>query len=207
MKEKSITTERDREATEKRLINTIGEMIAEIGFEKIGINAVAAQSGVSKILIYRYFGSVEGLITAYIRQHDFWINFPLDFPNREQLPAFLKKTFQNQIEQLRNNPTAKRLYRWELSCNNEMIAQLREQREKVGTNLVEKVSEVSGLPQREIAVMASILTASISYLVMLEEFCPVFNGIAINENSGWEQISEGIDTLIDKYLKVENYEQ
>lgn len=206
MKEKSILTERDREATEKRLVATIGEMIAENGFEKIGINAVATQSGVSKILIYRYFGSVEGLIATYIRQHDFWINFPLDFPNREELPAFLKQTFHNQIEDLRNNPTAKRLYRWELSCNNEMIAQLREQREKVGIHLVEKVCELTDLPQREVAVMASMLTASITYLVMLEEFSPVFNGIAINENSGWEQISEGIDTLIDKYLKTENHE-
>lgn len=207
MKEKSILAERDREATERRLVDTIGEMIAVNGFEKIGINAVAAQSGVSKILIYRYFGSVEGLIATYIRQHDFWINFPLDFPNREELPAFLKQTFQNQIEQLRNNPTAKRLYRWELSCNNGMIAQLREQREKVGINLVEKVCELTGLPQREIAVMASMLTASITYLAMLEEFCPVFNGIAIKENSGWEQICEGINSLIDKYFKAENYEQ
>lgn len=206
MKEKSILAERDREATERRLVNTIGEMIAENGFEKIGINAVAAQSSVSKILIYRYFGSVEGLIATYIKQHDFWINFPLDFPNREELPVFLKQTFQNQIEQLRNNPTAKRLYRWELSCNNEMIAQLREQREKVGINLVEKVCELTGLPQREIAVMASMLTASITYLVMLEEFCPVFNGIAIKKNSGWEQISEGINTLIDKYFNAKNYE-
>lgn len=206
MKEKSITTERDREATEQRLLDTIGEMIAEIGFEKIGINAVATQSGVSKILIYRYFGSVEGLIAAYIKQHDFWINFPLDFPDREQLPAFLKRTFQNQIEQLRNDPTAKRLYRWELSCNNELIAQLREQREKVGINLVEKTCQLTGIPQREIAVMASILTASITYMVMLEEFCPVFNGIAINENAGWEQISEGINTLIDKYFNAANYE-
>lgn len=37
--------ERDREATEKRLLDTIGQMIAENGFEKIGINAVSAQSG------------------------------------------------------------------------------------------------------------------------------------------------------------------
>ena len=62
----NINMERDREATEKRLLNTIGQMIAENGFEKIGINAVSAQSGVSKILIYRYFGSVEGLMTAYM---------------------------------------------------------------------------------------------------------------------------------------------
>ena len=36
MKGKSITGERDREATEKRLLDAIGKMIAEDGFEKIG---------------------------------------------------------------------------------------------------------------------------------------------------------------------------
>lgn len=204
MKEKSITVERDREATEKRLLKTIGEMISNEGFEKIGINAVATQSGVSKILIYRYFGSVEGLMAAYIRQHDFWLNFPLEFPERDQLPAFVKKMFQGQIEQLRSNPTLKRLYRWELSCNNDMIVKLREQREKIGVNLVEKVSQLTGHPQQQIAAMASILTASITYLVMLEDFCPVYNSIPLNNDSGWKQISEGVEVLIDKFFHDEH---
>lgn len=201
MKGKSIAGERDREATEKRLLDTIGRMIAEDGFEKIGINAIAAQSGVSKILIYRYFGSVEGLMAAYIRQNDFWLNFPLEMPDREDLPSFVKQMFQRQIEQLRNNPTLKRLYRWELSCNNDMIVKLREQREKVGINLVEKVSQLTGQPQEEIAAMASLVTASITYLVMLEDFCPVYNGIPLNEDSGWEQINKGIEVLISKILQ------
>lgn len=204
MKAKSMTVERDREATEKRLLDTVGKMIAEDGFEKIGINAVATQSGVSKILIYRYFGSIEGLMTAYIRQHDFWLNFPLEFPDREKIPSYVKGMFQGQIEQLRNNPTLKRLYRWELSCNNDMIAQLREQREKIGIHLIEKVSELTGHTQKEIAVMASFLTASITYLVMLEDFCPVYNGIPLNENSGWEQINEGIEILINKVFTDEH---
>ena len=201
MNGKSKTTERDREATEKRLLATIGKMVAEDGFEKIGINAVASQSGVSKVLIYRYFGSVEGLMAAYIRQHDFWLNFPLEIPDSEQLPAFLKNMFQSQIEQLRVNPTLKRLYRWELSCNNEMIVKLREQREKQGLSRVEKVSRMTGFPLEELAVMASVLTASITYLVMLEDFCPVYNGIPINQDAGWEQITKGIDVLIDKIFQ------
>ena len=86
MKEKNSFGERDREATERRLLDTIEKMVIENGFEKIGVNAVAAQSGVSKILIYRYFGSVDGLMAAYIRQHDFCINFPVEVLDREQLP-------------------------------------------------------------------------------------------------------------------------
>lgn len=204
MKEKNTSSERDREATEKRLLDTIGKMINETGFEKIGINAVATQSGVSKILIYRYFGSVEGLLAAYIRRHDFWLNFPDELPGREQMPAFLKQMFRNQITQLRNEPTLKRLYRWELSSGNEIIARLREQREKVGLRLVEKVSEITGYPEKEIAVMASVISASVTYLVMLEEFCPVYNGIPLDRDAGWEQIAEGINALIDKVFQTDN---
>lgn len=201
MKEKNKPVERDREATEKRLIDTIGQMVAEQGFEKIGINAVAAQSGVSKILIYRYFGSVEGLMAAYIRKHDFWMNFPFEIPSKEALPEFVKTMFKSQIEQLRNNPTLRMLCRWELSCNNEITAKLREQREKTGFQIVETVSRLTGYPQAEMAVMASVVTASITYLVMLGEFCPVFNGIAIAEDAGWEQMIAGIDIMVDKVLK------
>ena len=201
MKIKGAVSRRNREATEKRLLDTIGQMIAENGFEKIGVNAVAARSGVSKILIYRYFGSVEGLIAAYIQQHDFWINFSFEFPGREQLPAFLKKMFQGQIEQLRNNPTLKRLYRWELFSDNEMIVKLREQREKTGVELIDIVTGLTGFPRKEIEVMATFLTASITYLVMLEEFCPVYNGIAINQDAGWQQISDEIDAIIDRFFE------
>lgn len=200
MKGSNIPTERNREATENRLLGSIGQMIADGGFEQIGINAVAAQSGVSKILIYRYFGSVEGLLAAYIRQHDFWLNLPFEIPTREALPAFVKNMFRGQIEQLRRDPTLRRLYRWELSHNNDLIARLREQREQTGVRLVETASCLTGLPQEQIAVMASLISASITYLVMLEEFCPVYNGIPIDRDAGWEQISRGIDALVDKVL-------
>ena len=202
MKTKTTPIERDRETTERRLLDTIGQMITESGFEKIGINAVASQSGVSKILIYRYFGSVEGLMAAYIRQHDFWINFPQELPDRSQLPTFLKNMFEEQIEQLRSNPTLKRLYRWELSSDNAIVMTLREQREKAGMQRLTKISELTGYSLEELAPLATILTASITYLVMLEEFCPVYNGIPLNKDAGWKQIIEGINTLIDKLLRM-----
>lgn len=198
MEKKNIPAERDREATEKRLLETIGNMICESGFEKIGINAVAARSGVSKILIYRYFGSVEGLMAAYIRQHDSLLNsLPEEFPDREALPAFLKKRFQEQIAGLRKDVILKRLYRWELSSDNEYVAKIREQREKIGMELIGRISEISGLPQDEIASVATLLNTSITYLVMLEEVCPVYDGIPLNRDEGWEQIAQAINRIID----------
>jgi len=197
----SQPVERNRQATEKRLLDACGAMIAESGFEKIGINAVAARSGVSKILIYRYFGSIEGLMTEYIRQHDFWINFPRKMPPRKKLPEFIKRTFREQIRQLRSNPTLKRLYRWELSSNNEMTAKLREQRENAGMYLIHRVCHLAGFDESRMAALAALVTASTTYLAMLEDYCPLYNGIRLDEDAGWEQISKGIDSIVDQLFK------
>ena len=194
------TIERDREATKKRLLETVGRMVAEKGFEQIGINAVAAQSGVSKILIYRYFGSVDGLLAAYIRQYDFWLNLPAEVPERDELPQFLKTLFQQQIDRLRTDAALRRLYRWELSCNNETIAKIREQREKAGLELIRKFCQASGMQQLEAETVSAIFAASITYLAMLSDFCSVYNGIAIDKDAGWNQIQKGINRMIDKIL-------
>ena len=147
--ESEIYVEKGRAVSEKRLLATLGEMIAEKGFEKIGINAVASRSGVAKILIYRYFGSVEGLMAAYIRQYDYWINFPRKLPRREELPDFLKKMFHLQIEQLHNNPTLRRLYRWELSSKNAMIEGLCRQGKKQDCGLLMLSANLQATTQRK----------------------------------------------------------
>lgn len=194
----NIDMERDREATEKRLLDTIGQMIVENGFEKIGINAVSARSGVSKILIYRYFNSIDGLIAAYIRKHDFWLNFSLEFSDATQVLPAVKKMFREHIEQLRTDPILRKLYRWELSCDNEVITALREQRETIGMNLIKQVCTVTGRPQQEIAALSAMITASITYLAMLGDYCPIFNGINIGEDNGWKQIYQEVENLIDR---------
>ena len=58
--EKEIT--KNRQATEMTLITAVNDIIEESGFEGLGINAVAAKAKVSKMLIYRYFNSLDGLI-------------------------------------------------------------------------------------------------------------------------------------------------
>lgn len=190
--------ERDRKATEKLLLDTIGQMIAERGFEKIGINAVSSQSGVSKILIYRYFNSIDGLIAAYIRKYDFWITSSFEFSDAKQLLPAIKKIFNEHIERLRTDPVLRKLYRWELSCNNDMIAALREQREKVGMNLIKQVCELTGRPQHEVASLSAIITASINYLTILADSCPIFNGISICKDTGWKQINKEVENLLDR---------
>ena len=158
---------KNRQTTEMNLIKAVDELIEENGFEGLGINAVAAKAGVSKMLIYRYFNSLDGLTAAYIQQHDYWINFDEQLPDEEHIGEFIKEIFKRQIAMLRQSYTLRRLYRWELTSNNTFIKELREKREAKGVWLVDAVSKLSKHPQKETAAMASILTAAISYLSLL----------------------------------------
>jgi len=189
--------ERDRELTEKKLINALGELIEEKGFEKVGVNAVAERAGVSKMLIYRYFKSLDGLIHEYIKRHDFWINVSSELPPFPELKDYLKSMFREEIAQFRDNITLKRLRRWELSSRLPVVVSIREKREAKGQQLIDMVSKLSGMPKKELAGISSLINAGITYLVLLEDNCHIYNGINIQTDEGWEQIAQGIDILID----------
>ncbi|MDD6210222.1 MAG: helix-turn-helix domain containing protein [Bacteroidales bacterium] len=191
---------KDREATQQSLLNAVDELITEKGFEALGVNAVAARAGVSKMLIYRYFDSLDGLIAAYIRQYDFWINFDQELPDEKHLADFIKGMFRKQISLLRENYTLKRLYRWELISDNAFVKELRDRREAKGLWIVNAVSRLSRHPEKQVAAVATLVNAAISYLVLLEESNVIYNGIHLNDESGWKQLEEGIDLLVDLWL-------
>ena len=193
------SNEKDRSNTKQKLLKALESIIRDDGFEKLGVNAISAKAGVSKILIYRYFGSVDEMILEFLAQKDFWINFSIDLPNGGDLKKFIKKMFRDQIAQLRNDQIMQRLHRWELSTNNSTMDKLRLKRESKGVTLVTIISQLSKHPQEEVAALATIMSASISYLVLLSENCAIYNGIDIQSDKGWEQISVGMDLLIDKW--------
>lgn len=191
--------EKDKEYTKQKLLTAVGIVIDREGFEKVGVNAVANEAKVSKILIYRYFGSLDDLIIEYLSVNDFWISFSIDLPKDDNLKEFLKTMFRKQISQLRSNKLMGRLHRWELSANNSVIEKLRLKRESKGITLITIISQLAQYPQEDVAALATILSASITYLTMLSEHCPMYNGIDLQSEKGWIQIAKGVDLLIDAW--------
>ena len=192
---------KDRELTERKILDAVGSIIASDGFESVGINVVAQRAGVSKMLIYRYFGGLNGLLSKYLLQKDFWVNTNMNIEKSSDISGSLKQLFREQIRQLRNDIILQRLHRWELSTENQAIRLLREKREQNGNELIRSVSELTHSSSAEIASLASIISAAISYLVQREKQNPVYNGIDLNNDRGWEQIVGGIDLIIDLWIK------
>ena len=193
--------ERDREQSEEKLIHAVGELIEEVGFENLGINQVAKRAGFSKNLIYRYFESLDGLIYAYMKRHDFWVNLNMQQPESSDVKAYLKAFYRREIAEYRGNIILKRLRRWELSTNKDFVIEIRAQREKNGVLFLEMISQFARIDKQHIQAVSTLVDAGIAHLALLEDNCQMYNGIDIQSDKGWQQITEGIDALIDILIK------
>ena len=58
--------------TEKRLLEAVSHIVENDGFTKIGVNRIANQAGCDKVLIYRYFGGLDGLLVEWAKRHDYY---------------------------------------------------------------------------------------------------------------------------------------
>lgn len=192
-----MVKERDRQQSEEKLINAVGELIEEIGFENLGINQVAKKAGFSKNLIYRYFESLDGLIYAYMKRHDFWVNAQDEMPDISDVKAYLKDFYRREIGEFRENVALKRLRRWELSTDKDFVVEIRSQREKNGVRFMNIMSGFVKIDKEQLQAVSALLDAGIAYLAIFEENCQMYNGIDIQSDKGWKQIASGIDFLID----------
>lgn len=50
------------------MLEVAGRSFAARGFHAVSMDEIAEQAGISKPMLYHYFGSKEGLYVAYVRQ-------------------------------------------------------------------------------------------------------------------------------------------
>jgi DNA-binding transcriptional regulator YbjK len=63
---------KDRGRTEQKILDAVGKIVKEKDFDALGINAIAEEAGVAKVLIYRYFGNFEGLLREWALGTHYW---------------------------------------------------------------------------------------------------------------------------------------
>ncbi|WBQ12419.1 TetR/AcrR family transcriptional regulator [Hyphomonadaceae bacterium BL14] len=110
---------RSRATTQDRLVQAAREVLVRDGFQAFGVNAVAREAGCDKQLIYRYFGGLEGLVTALCVKESDTLAAALE----AQVPPHPASDYAGLIEHLvlayldalTANPAAQTLVLWELS--------------------------------------------------------------------------------------------
>ncbi len=199
---------RNRKETEDKLINAAGRVLARDGFLKLGVNAVAREAAVDKVLIYRYFDGLDGLIKAYARQGDFWpsidelIGEPIEQFRNRPLADQMTTVITNLAEGIRKRPLTLEILAWEMVERNELTAHLEEIRERKGLELTEAFAD-NAAPNEvsvDVAALIAIAVSSINYLAARSRKIRIFNGIEIREDEGWERLTGTMATIFDKCL-------
>ncbi|THB80709.1 MAG: TetR/AcrR family transcriptional regulator [Desulfobacteraceae bacterium] len=200
--------------TRKRLIASVGSLLAKKGFKGIGVNAVAREAGVDKVLIYRYFGGLSGLIAAYGREGDFWPS-ALELAGGD-LRAFAESSLserlsamgKNFIRALRQRPVTCEIMVWEMSERNELTEELEAVRESSMVEFfnmflagpLEKKNEVPDsqiLSADDLQAIVMLMGAAISYLVLRSRSIALYGGLDLSSDSGWQRIEQAMAKMIE----------
>ncbi|MDO9511517.1 MAG: TetR/AcrR family transcriptional regulator [Bacteroidales bacterium] len=185
------------------LLRAVGNVINREGFRDLGVNSIAREAGCDKVLIYRYFGSYDGLLDAYFEQNDFYTHFNLseiseNVPTeRENLKRMVKDILRNQLFQTIANPGYQEVLRWELVDDSKVLQTYASRREASGHALTKLLSASLPASSADIEAMIAILVSGLYYLVLRSKYVKIFNGVSLDAADGWERISSAVDELID----------
>jgi len=200
--EKTTVRVRDREATRKQLLQAVGTILARQGFATIGVNAVAREARVDKVLIYRYFGSLQGLIGAFGREGDFWPTIEelaggdLDSFLRLPLPERFSTLARMYVRGLRKRPLTQEILAWEMVERNDLTFGLEALREATHERMLRIAGEPVGATI-DIEAVSALIGAAINYLVTRSgRSLTVFGGVDISSEQGWQRLERVLDSLI-----------
>jgi AcrR family transcriptional regulator len=190
---------RDRQATRERVLEAVGRLLAREGFGSLGVNAVAREAGVDKVLIYRYFGGLEALLEAWGRTTILGAadRDRADAAGAPSSPADRAEAFLSAyVRDLRENPEALEVMRLELVEDNALTRRLAEVREAEGFAELRAL----GVPKARAAAVdlpavAAVLTAGLIHLALRARSAPEWLGIPLRTDEGWARIERAAVAL------------
>ncbi len=163
---------RNRLKTEQKILQAVERILLEEGFTAIGINSIARQAGCDKVLIYRYFGGLDGLLMAFAETNELWwqlediITETDNQLGQTALPEFLQILLKRHAESLQDKPLTLEIMAWELTEQNNLTVALARTRAERGMALVKKIRAHYHNPNIDIGGILGVFGAAINYLVI-----------------------------------------
>jgi AcrR family transcriptional regulator len=133
---------RNPDDKKSRLIGSVGVTLKEKGYHGLGLNKIVLRAGVSKPMVYEYFGNLNGLLKAYIGRRDTWLAYFESLvlpenPTSEELKNCFIKMLQDQFRYFHGDKEMQKLVLWQISEFNPLMRATCEAREREGVRLLE----------------------------------------------------------------------
>lgn len=201
------TSPRNRDATRLRMIEALEALIPDQGFGAIGVNAVARRAGIDKVLIYRYFGGLDGLLAECAEHGEFWwrvddiLAEPLPGPgDSDGLPACLAAVLARHLGFLRSHPLTLEVIAWEMSERNELTRAFEGVREERSRELMDRLAARfdydPGVFADRFGPALALLGAGANYLAAQGRQLRRFNGVDLQTDTGWSTLETAAHRLL-----------
>lgn len=197
---------RNKEKSRQQLLKAVGKIITTKGFQMLRVNHIAEVAGLDKKMIYKYFGSLSGLLDAYISSQDFWSNIkgdklPAEFP--EGGKDFVKAMLLSQFEYVHSNKEFQKILLWRLSEERDTLKNLTERQEANGEVLLKSITDpYFGDKAESYRAIMAILIAGTYYLNLHSALNgSTFCGIDLESPEGRKQVEASLSFLIDQTYK------
>lgn len=192
---------KDRKQTEDRLLSAVDDLVREKGFSSLGINSIARQAGVSKVLIYRYFNDFDGLLESWALKHSYWAEEHLsDQISENDWKQASLEVLGEHAEKLRSDKLRREVLRWLLTEKTAAGDRAMDKMEEKGLALMD-MFEKQRIQENDSGIdtkaLIALLVAAINYLSLYSDQCSVFNGVEINSESGWKRIESCIRSILE----------
>jgi AcrR family transcriptional regulator len=209
-RDKSQSIGRNREETRNRILAAAARLVAQTGFHELGINAIAREAGVDKVLIYRYFGGLKELVRALSGQQEFWPTFEeqvgLNYLGAADLPPEVlgQRLLTGFLRELRRRPVTQEILRWELLEQSEITAELAQQRENWDGETVASLRALLDDEKLDVEALAALLSGGIIYLLLRAKTVGGANGIDLQSEAGWQRIEQALAALARRLFSAES---
>ncbi len=196
---------RNRLKTEENLLRAAAELLRRDGFTAFGVNAVAREAGVDKVLIYRYFEDLDGLLAALADHLDLWPSVEDLISESDAIyrarPAAqqMRIVFRNLLKGLRNRPLTLEIMAWELAEKNPLTRKLEVARADLARIFTRRYGH-TGPQEVDLSAFVVILSASIHYLTARMRVTDDFNGMTVADDQAWQRLESSLDMICDRML-------
>lgn len=201
---------RDRFATRAAILDSAASIITSTGLASLGVNALADAAGCDKVLIYRYFGGLDGVLTALGAERALWPAVQIAEDDGESLADAVRTVLLEEWAAVAGSAFAFQCARAEATAGGPLTLAVREQRADHHARAIAALQAAHRVPQyTDLPALLELLSAALTMLALRSSH-PGTAGAADAEPrpldpsaaAGWRRIEKMVGTITRALLEA-----
>jgi len=173
-----MARKRSRSLTEQSFQQAVLNLVADSGCAKIGVNLVAERARSDKVLIYRYFGDLDGLLQSVADSRS-WLPESGELVNElSGTPVeVLRKIYRAVCQHVQGDPATRQIARWRHAASNPLTEKFNREWSALWQELAEALARGQSHAERKkwtrtIELLALVTAAKICGERVDEDWLP-----------------------------------